>query len=279
MNIQKELAEYIKNAPGNRLSAEDALTPDLAGLPFFAEPLVGVARADDPLFEELRRPEAIGPWFRLPGEWLPGAKSVISLFLPYTDDIKSREDPADPEPRPAWLNARIDGERFVNEVAFFLRDRLRAEGFEAVIPTADREEFWSVWAPGSNPEKMHDPAVGFTSTWSERHIAYVCGLGTFGLSAGLITAKGVCGRFRSLVTTAELPPTERPYHDVYEYCTHCNQCARNCPVGAIDPVTGKCHAVCGEHLNETKARYAPRYGCGKCQVGVPCMSAIPQAHF
>ena len=275
MDIQKELAEYIKTAPGNHLAAEDALSPDMAGMPFFEEPLVGVARADDPLFEELRRPGVIGPWFRLPGEWLPGARSVVSVFFPYSGEIKRREDPARPEPSPAWLNARIDGERFVNETAGFLAGRLREEGFEAVIPTAVPGEFWSVWEPGTNPEKMSDPTVGFTSPWSERHVAFVCGLGTFGLSAGLITAKGICGRFRSIVTTAELPPTERPYHDVHEYCTHCNQCARNCPVGAIDPVTGKCHDLCSARIHESKRLYAPRYGCGKCQVGVPCMSGIP----
>lgn len=31
----------------------------------------------------------------------------------------------------------------------------------------------------------------FGSNWSERHAAYVCGLGTFGLSKGLITDKGM----------------------------------------------------------------------------------------
>lgn len=276
MNIQKELSEYIRTSLHNRLAPEDALSPELAGLPFFDEPLVGVARADDPLFEELRRPGVVGPWFRLPGEWLPGAKSVISVFFPYSQDIKRREDPRRPEPAPAWLNARIEGERFVNEAAGFLLDRLRQEGYDAVIPTASREDFWSVWAPGTNPEKMPDPAVGFTSTWSERHVGFVCGLGTFGLSAGLITAKGVCGRLRSIVTTGEFAPTERPYHDVYEYCTHCNQCVQNCPVGAIDPVTGKCHDLCGKRINESKVLYAPRYGCGKCQIGVPCMSGIPR---
>ena len=276
MNIQTELNEYIRSSPGNLLAPEDAITPDLAGMPFFAEPLVGVARADDPLFSDLRRPGVIGPWFRLPEEWLPGARSVISVFFPYSDQVKAREDPRCAEPTPAWLNARIEGERFVNQVTFHLRDRLREEGFHAVIPTADKEEFWSVWAPGTNPEKMSDPAVGFTSTWSERHVGFVCGLGTFGLSAGLITSKGVCGRLRSVVTDAVFEPTKRPYREVYEYCTHCNQCVRNCPVGAIDPATGKCHAICGERINASKVLYAPRYGCAKCQIGVPCMSGIPQ---
>lgn len=77
-----------------------------------------------------------------------------------------------------------------------------------------------------------------TSLWSERHAAYVCGLGTFGLSKGLITKKGIAGRFTSLITDLPLLADERAYTDVYEYCT--------------------------------------RYGCGLCQVRVPCEAGIPK---
>ena len=83
----------------------------------------------------------------------------------------------------------------------------------------------------------------FTSSWSERHVAFVCGLGTFGLSKGLITEKGICGRFGSVVTTAELPRTERPYTGIYEYCIQCRACARNCPVGAISGTVKQVHTI------------------------------------
>ena len=115
----------------------------------------------------------------------------------------------------------------------------------------------------------------FSSNWSERHVAYIAGLGTFGLSRGLITEKGMAGRFGSLVTTAELPVTERPYTDLYEYCSRCGACIRRCPVGAITQ-EGKRHEPCSEYLAEMKHRFAPRYGCGKCQVKVPCMAGIPK---
>ena len=64
-----------------------------------------------------------------------------------------------------------------------------------------------------------------TSLWSERHAAYVCGLRTFGLSKGLITKKGIAGRFTSLITDLPLLADERAYTDVYEYCTRCGACA------------------------------------------------------
>ena len=46
-----------------------------------------------------------------------------------------------------------------------------------------------------NTDKVGD----YASNWSERHVAYVCGLGTFGCQ-GLITSKGLAGRFGSIIT-------------------------------------------------------------------------------
>lgn len=39
----------------------------------------------------------------------------------------------------------------------------------------------------------------------------VCGLGIFGLSKGLITSKGIAGRFGSIVTELQIIPNEREY--------------------------------------------------------------------
>lgn len=118
--------------------------------------------------------------------------------------------------------------------------------------------------------------AAFTSRWSERHAAYISGLGTFGLHKGLITERGTCGRFVSVLTDLPLPPTPRPYTGLYDYCTHCGACVRRCPVGAISQKAGKDHVACAYFVDWTMALYAPRYGCGKCQVGVPCQSRNPR---
>ena len=110
--------------------------------------------------------------------------------------------------------------------------------------------------------------------WSERHVAYLCGLGTFGLSKGIITRKGMAGRFASLVTALELPADERPYKGLYDYCIRCGECIRRCPVRAISE-EGKEHKPCHDWLLHVKKEYAPRLGCGKCQTAVPCESGIP----
>ena len=104
----------------------------------------------------------------------------------------------------------------------------------------------------------------------------VAGLGTFGLSVHLITAKGVSGRIGSIITDAEIEPTPRLYgDDVYAYCISCGACAAMCPVDALDLKTGKDFQTCWEYLEETKIRFKPRYGCGKCQLTVPCEKGIP----
>lgn len=115
----------------------------------------------------------------------------------------------------------------------------------------------------------------FGSNWSERHAAYVCGLGTFGLSKGLITEKGMAGRFASIIIDTEMIPDKRAYAGIYDYCTMCGACVRRCPAGAISKENGKNHNICNEWLQKMGKKYAPRYGCGLCQTKVPCESRIP----
>ena len=103
----------------------------------------------------------------------------------------------------------------------------------------------------------------------------MCGLGTFGLSKGLITRKGIAGRFGSIITELSILPDKRNYQDIYEYCNMCGECGKNCPVNAISIVKGKDHVICSKFIDKTEEKHKPRYGCGKCQIGVSCESSIP----
>ena len=49
------------------------------------DPLIGFAQADEPLMAELKT--AVGPSHALPQDLLPGARSVIVYFIPFTEDI------------------------------------------------------------------------------------------------------------------------------------------------------------------------------------------------
>jgi epoxyqueuosine reductase QueG len=85
----------------------------------------------------------------------------------------------------------------------------------------------------------------------------------------------VAGRIGSIVTSLHLNPDVRKYEGIYEYCSQCGACIKQCPVNAISFENGKNHEMCCEFLDTTKQKYKPRYGCGKCQVSVPCESCVP----
>ena len=167
----------------------------------------------------------------------------------------------------------MEGQALLFRWARHLVALLQAAGWQALCPCLD-PRFASMEHRGT--DRRFPPQAAFTSRWSERHAAYISGLGTFGLHKGLITERGTCGRFVSVLTDLPLPPTPRPYTGLYDYCTHCGACVRRCPVGAISQKAGKDHVACAYFVDWTMALYAPRYGCGKCQVGVPCQSRNPR---
>lgn len=56
-------------------------------------------------------------------------------------------------------------------------------------------------------DAFRSPEFTFSSSWSERHVAYAAGLGNFGLNGCLITSLGTSVRFASLVTSLPLEVT------------------------------------------------------------------------
>lgn len=265
---------FVDESPINRVPEDLALRPDLVGMRLFDHPLVGVADAADPMWDELLWPDVIGPHFRKPMQWLPTAKSVVSFFFPFTERIR-KSNVADPDwPSHEWMHGRIEGQTFLFAFAKELIDKIQKAGGQAVAPTAS-PDFWSRDMPAI-VDDAGNSVPGFSSNWSERHVAHISGLGTFGLSAGLITAKGMAGRFVSLVTDLALTPDKRQYEKWDEYCTHCGVCIDRCTFMAITP-EGKDHVICGAISARNKSHFAPWYGCGKCQVKVPCEKGIPRS--
>ncbi|HLA80660.1 MAG TPA: epoxyqueuosine reductase, partial [Thermoleophilia bacterium] len=177
-------------------------------------------------------------------------------------------------PSEPWARARVFGQDCNRALHFALIEALAAAGHPAV-------------APSFLPEfcQLESPTWGQASSWSERHVAHISGLGTFGLSGGLITAKGQAVRFGSLVVRAEIPATDRPYFEPFAYCLYysrgtCGACARRCPAGSVT-LDGRNKRACARHLGPVTADYVRKeygfegYGCGLCQTGVPCESGIP----
>lgn len=270
-------SSYVLNTKDNRIT-QDGISTTSFGQRIFEPPIFSFGSADDPLFIALKDPNAVGDHYLLPTDWLPGARTVISFFLPFTEVVRNSNKHASNWPSMEWLVARIEGQAFINNLCRHLQEEIEKIGYKTVVPGLDAR-FWgrinaqlakSMAKDGQSIERQ------FTSNWSERHTGFICGLGTFGLSKGLITEKGIAGRLGSLVTELPIPADTRVYDDVYEYCNMCGTCAKQCPVKTISLEEGKKHYICAAFLDKIAVKYNPRYACGKCQVSVPCEFERPQ---
>ncbi len=211
---EQEIAGLTKNFVAT--DARNAV-PEIAGLTIFEEPLVAIASAGDPIYGQLKEVGIIGPHHLSPDEWLPGARSVVVYFLPFTREITDSNKP-DGMPSKEWYLSYHWGEAFNNALRDHLAGVLMRAGRAAVAPMRD-ERF--VMLPD-------------TSNWSERHTAYIASMGTFSLSYSFITKRGCAGRFGSVITDLSLDPTPRTATSLRGNCLFegdggCGDCIARCP--------------------------------------------------
>ena len=249
----------------------------------FDRPVVGIADAQDPWFARFK--ELIGGFYWTPQEALElvnanaQARSVISWCLPISSEAREANGQETQIPARYWAYVRTFGEKFVTRLRHGLEERLRDLGFAALAPAV---------APQN--EVRERPDIGLSSCWSERHTAMVAGLGTFGISGGLITIRGIAHRLGSVVTEASIPPTPRPYgDDPFAWCLRmsrgtCGDCIQRCPSGSIgETVQERNKAACQAHIRNVVNPRARKlfdweggiYGCGLCQTSVPCEDRNP----
>lgn len=262
--LLEKMTDFILQDPGNYLKENFRI---------FDAPLLGICRADDPLFIEMKKEHIIGSLFRTPVEWLDGAASVISFFIPFSEELRRSNYPKDTL-SVEWQHGRFMGEDFNKKLRQLLIQELEAAGGRAVAPALEKG-------------MVIDHKI-FRSSWSERHVAYIAGLGTFSLNRGLITNKGMAGRFGSVITNLDLTPDSRKYSEPFQYCpglrdNSCSICIERCPAGAITR-EGMEKLACRNYnhreddpiVNEFKQKYKyPYSACGKCQTCVPCEKEIP----
>ena len=273
--MQTCIREFVDHSPDNHLQNSEKERA-------FGTPLVGFAAGNDPLFDAYK--DHVGPFHWTPLEVFEksfpdrppaaDALTVVSWVLPQTRATKADNRREDRYPAERWARARTFGEEFNVRLRRHVVDTLQAAGIQAVAPMLAPQ-----W------ERRDSPKYGYASTWSERHAAHACGLGTFGLSDGLITPLGKAMRVGSVVARLRIEPSPRPYDNHQAYCLFhakgiCGKCAKRCPAGAIttaghDKV--KCKAyIRQEAMPFVKDRYGfDGKGCGLCQTKVPCESRIP----
>jgi len=265
MDVQR-IANHLLLSDLNYISSDKALLPELVGKRIFDTPIFGFGDPNDPYFTELD-----GTELKMihPNEWLPSAKTIISVFFPYSSELKRSNKIKKDRISFEWLHVRIDGQALIGRFLNEMRSEIEKEGYVSVIPSQDPrfKEPRFTDAPKEIPQ--------FSSNWSERHVAYACGLGTFSLTRALITEKGAAGRFGSILTTMEKEFTERSC-GLYDNCSMCGACIRKCPVSAISLDGGKDNMKCAGYLKGIFDMHHPYYGCSECQVGVPCENKIPK---
>jgi len=230
-------------------------------------PLAAAISADHPLIPELR--QAASKEHLLPKELLSDAKSIIVFFIPFENRIiesNKKGEAASEE----WARAYI----FTNELLARINDEIEK--------CLDRQGFKvsKINATHNFDEKT------LISHWSHRHIAWMAGLGSFGINNMLITANGCCGRFGSIVTNADTgelgfgvstvsPSVEKC---LYKINGSCGVCRAKCAVNALreDGVfdRAKCYEVCLKNAELYKSIGLADV-CGKCLVGLPCSSKDP----
>jgi epoxyqueuosine reductase QueG len=272
--IKALVRDFILTSPHNTMNTTTAE-------PAWDDALVGFASGGDQIWQQYK--EYVGPFHWTPWEVFnqhcPGESagaeelSVISWVLPQREAVRKANRRAKRYPSEEWARIRVYGEEFNVALRRHVANCLKQAGHAAIAPMLVSN--WTI---------VKSERFSYASSWSERHAAHAAGLGTFGLCDGLITARGKAMRVGSVVAKISIAPTPRPYSNHRAYCLFfadgtCGKCIDRCPARAITK-TGHDKEKCRQHLARSR-EYVKKtykfegYGCGLCQVGVPCEAGIP----
>lgn len=224
------------------------------------EPIISYADSTDELFYKLKT--TVSPSHGLPTDFLENAKTVVAYFIPFREEVV-KSNINEKASSNMWAKAYIETNRLIFDLNTFIQIELEALGFDSTVIPATHN---------FDEEKL-------ISDWSHRHVAYIAGLGKFGLNNMLITDKGCCGRVGSFVTNLEIEATTRDNKEkcLYKNSGICKKCVQRCVNDAlkIDSFDRhKCYEMCLYNA-EVHRDIGLADVCGKCLVNVPCSFRDP----
>jgi len=281
--IVDEIKAFVRNSLLNRMPATNNLA-------IYDEPLVGFADGNDPIFTEYRTiiapshltpREALAKTYRKSPEDMPENISVISWILPVSRRILESNHRHTVNPSRLWAGAAYyGGHIFLEAMQKHLVGFLTDMGYLATSPTMEpyfRDTMMELKINGEewDAAKIKERGV---SNWSEKHIAYAAGLGTFGFSGNFISERGVAVTLGSVVTSLVLPASRRTADNPFANCLFyadgtCKVCAARCPAGAITE-NGHDDIDCAKNISDigylAKKYNMEHVGCGMCMTRVPC---------
>jgi epoxyqueuosine reductase len=313
-NMAKFLDKSIKDFVNN--SYLNVMLP-FNNQPIFLEPVVVFADGENADFQNIKQTVASyhltprevlenvrkGPVAlkknatpRTPLPSLPGAKpmkldessleyvSVICGALPINPIITQSEGRTSGSSPMHKFTSAVGGHNGLTKtLAIYVENLLLVLGYIAVEP------YFAPWF-GSDWGRVGESCRTTQSNWSERHVAEICGLGTFGLHGQIITPKGSAAYLFSIVTNAPIAPTPKSSRQNCLYYREgtCMECVSRCPGGAISEKgrnPTKCHLGAKTTVEKTASLmhqlgpFEPMLGgrsaCGQCFSNVPCSSKIP----
>ena len=148
-NLRKTAEDYIRNYQESRTSKDLLRTP-----------LLWFADADSKRFVEITK---IVDGHVLPHNILQSAKTVISIFLPISATAAADNEDGLLGSK-EWLEAFDLLEPLNGQFAQFIASEIIATGYDAAVPSAE----------------LIGNYLSGTAKWSQRHVAWAAGLGTFG---------------------------------------------------------------------------------------------------
>jgi epoxyqueuosine reductase len=285
--LENAIKEYVRTSPLNHLTAFN-------NLPIVDEPLVAFADGDDPVFQDFKT--VIGEFHLTPREiiekyvgskrWQFGVAGsmndigVVSWALPLSYETRASERSSPCGGSPRYNHSRWIGIRLYESLEQYVASLLEVLRCNAVAPTQSKLF-----------EIKEMPGGWLAANWSERHVAYATGLGTFGLNGLMITSHGCAVYLGSVVCDRALTPTPRSGSHVancpFYQDGSCGQCIKRCTGSAISR-EGRSNTACLKNLRDEQAGkvrslgldkdlVGPAPACGRCSTGLPCEDRIPLA--
>jgi len=219
---------------------------------YYRLPIVKFASAQDPLFDELK--EIVDETHLFPDDILSDAVTVISYFIPFSYDVIASNKELD-QVSFKWGDAYNDCNQMLLNIGLHMTSYL--ENFNISVGTYNK---------GYKNGKL------FTG-WSQKSVAYIAGMGTFGLNHTLITDAGCAGRFGSIVINAAIAPDTLETNDkcLYKQGNNCSYCIDYCITNALT-LTKLDKDLCYKRTMEVSNSFSFQSlcdVCGKCTLG-PC---------
>jgi epoxyqueuosine reductase QueG len=273
-NFINECWKFLQKSIGDRFLRVDntAIYDDL---------LIGFQKVDHPIFDKIAEiiPEHLKPLDFLPEFQMDNSVgkiglSVISFSFVFNQKTVEENSLQNDYPSFSWYKSTDLFTEFITTFRQFLKKYCDNEQIHYVVPNTIKDKYRIIWRDGIK-----------YSTWSERHIAYACGLGSFGLHGSLITDNGCAHRLMSVIIDKEFKYYNEPDQPWNKNCLsanniNCGKCINKCPVNSIR-ISGRSIINCLKHESiENKETSKRIFGyemeaCGLCMSGVPCSTKNP----